>query len=290
MYILRRTGNPANDIVDIINSNRTSHKLHRLNDSPGLGCMALQYVELCKGNCTADGVANCKPTEDDFTEVFAPNCGVELPTFGAITGHIVGCQSKYLEPSLAYAHVLVKDNTSLSILRNRSHTEVGVGMVGDHKGAFFWGILFSNGQTNSTFVLEDNGKAPKQLIIFCEGIPIPRSSEREPPLNEIPVFIHKKKGNCRMHYYYHRCISFERDANQRVLEFASMPKKYRRGPSPYHDGDTEHMHRHSDEDHHTDMNINITESLLISGSEVVNRAKQKKSRNINVQRFSIVVP
>ncbi|KAF2291989.1 hypothetical protein GH714_000049 [Hevea brasiliensis] len=148
-------GNPANDLVGIINENRTAHKLPQLNDSPGLGCMALQYVELCKGNCTGNRAVNCKPPEDDFTEVFAPNCGVELPTFGTITGHIVGCEFKYLQPSEAFSHVIVKDNRTLSILRNKSHTEVGVGLVGLHKGPFFWCILFSNGQTNSTFVLED---------------------------------------------------------------------------------------------------------------------------------------
>ncbi|KAK6260992.1 hypothetical protein QQP08_000166 [Theobroma cacao] len=155
-------GNPANDLVEIINQNRTAQKLPQLNDSPGLGCMALQYVELCKGNCSGNSAVNCKPPDDDFTEVFAPNCGVELPTFGTITGHIVGCQSKYTEPSLAFSHVLVKDKKSLSLLKNKSNTEVGVGLVGFHKGPFFWCILFSNGRTNSTFVLEDRGQGIKQ--------------------------------------------------------------------------------------------------------------------------------
>ncbi|KAG5071853.1 hypothetical protein JHK86_007064 [Glycine max] len=138
-------GNPANDIVDIINKNRTDEKLPRLNDSPGLGCMALQYVELCKGNCTENNVVNCRPPEDDFTEVFAPNCGVELPTFGTITGHIVGCQRKYIEPLLVFSEVLIKDKKSLSLLRNKSHTEVGVGLVGLHKGPFFCFVaIFDN--------------------------------------------------------------------------------------------------------------------------------------------------
>ncbi|KAJ4727321.1 Ferredoxin-related [Melia azedarach] len=119
-------GNPANELVDIINNNRSSQKLPKLNDSPGLGCMALQYVELCKGNCTSGNAVNCKPPEDEFTEVFAPNCGVELPTFGTITGHIVGCQSKYLEPSEAFSRVLVKDKNTLSLLRNKSHNEIVV--------------------------------------------------------------------------------------------------------------------------------------------------------------------
>ncbi|KAJ0111504.1 hypothetical protein Patl1_00044 [Pistacia atlantica] len=74
--------------------------------------MALQYVELCKGNCSNGNAVNCQPPEDDFTEVFAPNCGVELATVGTITGHIVGCQSKHVEPSLAFSNVLVRPSES----------------------------------------------------------------------------------------------------------------------------------------------------------------------------------
>ena len=147
-----------------------------MNDSPGLGCMALQYVELCKGNCTENNVVNCRPPEDDFTEVFAPNCGVELPTFGTITGHIVGCQRKYLEPSLAFSEVLIKDEKSLSLLKNKSHTEVGVGLVGLHKGPFFWCVLFSNGKTNSTFVLENHGAGIQQKKGCYSGSTTPCSS------------------------------------------------------------------------------------------------------------------
>ncbi|XP_015866252.3 uncharacterized protein LOC107403853 [Ziziphus jujuba] len=169
-------GNPATDIVSIINHNRTAHKLPELNDSPGLGCIALQYIELCKSNCTKNNTVNCKPSEDDFTEVFAPNCGVELPTFDTITGHIVGCQSKYLEPSLAYSNVLIRDKRALSILRNKSHSEVGVGMVGVHKGPFFWCVLFSSGKTNSTFVLEDRGVGIKQKKGCYSGSSIPCSA------------------------------------------------------------------------------------------------------------------
>ena len=120
--------------------------------------MALQYVEECKGNCTRNNnTINCRPSEDDFTEVFAPNCGVELPTFGTISGHIVGCQSKYIEPSEAFSQVLIRDKKTLSLLRNKTHTEVGVGMIGN-KGHFFWCVLFSISQTNTTFVLEDRGQ------------------------------------------------------------------------------------------------------------------------------------
>lgn len=173
-------GNPANEIVNIINNNRTAHKLPALNDSPGLGCMALQYVEFCKSNCSNNNnTVHCKPSDDEFTEVFAPNCGVELPTFGTITGHILGCESKYVEPSLAFTHVLVRDNKALSILRNKSHYEVGVGMVKVHKGPVLWGILFSNDKTNSTFVLEDRGMGIKQKTGCYSGSNLPCSAAQK---------------------------------------------------------------------------------------------------------------
>ncbi|XP_043717473.1 uncharacterized protein LOC122665389 [Telopea speciosissima] len=155
-------GNPANELVDIINENRTAQKLPRLKDNAGLGCMALQYAEECTGNCTSNNTVSCRPPEDDFTEVFAPNCGVELPTFGTISGHIVGCQSKYFDPSQAFSHILVQDKKTLSVVTSKEHTEVGVGLMGTHKGPFFWCVLFSSGQTNSTFVLEGGGRGIQQ--------------------------------------------------------------------------------------------------------------------------------
>ncbi|KAA8520405.1 hypothetical protein F0562_014661 [Nyssa sinensis] len=169
-------GNPANDLVDIINRNRTTQRLSQLNNSPGLGCMALQYVEECKGNCTTNNTVNCQPPEDDFTEVFAPNCGVELPTFGIISGHIVGCQHKYLEPSEAFSLVLVQDKKSLSLLTNKTHTEVGVGLIRAHRGPYFWCVLFSSSQTNATFVLENLGEGIKQKKGCYSGTSIPCSS------------------------------------------------------------------------------------------------------------------
>ncbi|XP_010274581.1 PREDICTED: uncharacterized protein LOC104609867 [Nelumbo nucifera] len=177
MVSAKSHGNPANELVSIINENRTAQKLPRLKDNPGLGCMALQYAVDCKGNCTANNTVSCQPSEDDFTEIFAPNCGVELPTFDNISGHIVGCQFKYLEPSQAFSNILVRDKKALSLLRSKEHTEVGVGLIGTHRGPFFWCILFSNGQTNSTFVLEGGGRGIKQkrgcfsgTIIQCSGV------------------------------------------------------------------------------------------------------------------------
>ncbi|KAI3444845.1 hypothetical protein Pfo_001510 [Paulownia fortunei] len=170
-------GNAANDLLEVINKNRTAQKLPKLSDSPGLGCIALQYAEECKGNCSSNNTIHCQPLEDDFTEVFAPNCGVELPTFGTISGYILGCQQKYLQPPEAFSHVLVQDQKALSLLRNRTITEVGVGIIGSHKhkGPYIWCVLFSDSQTNTTFVLEDLGKGIEQKRGCYSGTSMPCS-------------------------------------------------------------------------------------------------------------------
>jgi hypothetical protein len=57
-------GNPANDLVAVINS---KSKLPALRNSAGLGCMALQYIWECMDNT----VEYCKPPEAHITA----NCG-----------------------------------------------------------------------------------------------------------------------------------------------------------------------------------------------------------------------
>ncbi|KAL8236153.1 hypothetical protein R6Q59_017234 [Mikania micrantha] len=160
----RNHGNQANDLVDIINKNRTSKRLPILNNSPGLGCVALQYIKECRVNCSENNTVNCKPSENDFTEIFAPNCGVELPTFGTISGLIVGCQQKHLDPPEAFSRALIHSNKTLSIIHNKTHTEVGVGIVREkrHKGPYLWCALFGSNKKNTTFVLEDLGKGIEQ--------------------------------------------------------------------------------------------------------------------------------
>lgn len=157
-------GNEANDLVDIINRNRTLKRLPLLNNSPGLGCVALQYIKECRANCSENNTVECNPPEDDFTEIFAPNCGVELPTFGTISGLIVACQQKHLDPPEAFSQTLIHSNKTLSIIHNKTHTEVGVGIVRakSHKGPYLWCALFSSNKRNSSFVLQDLGKGVEQ--------------------------------------------------------------------------------------------------------------------------------
>ncbi|GLJ21546.1 hypothetical protein SUGI_0399300 [Cryptomeria japonica] len=154
-------GNPADELVDMINKNRSSHiksPSSQLYDNPGLACMALQYIDTYNGKCDEGK----KPPEVDITEVFAPDCGVELATVQTISGRLLACQLHYAEPAQAFSQLLIESKKSLSILYDGNHTEVGVGVSGTNGGGpYFWCALFGSGQTNSTFELE-GGKALKQ--------------------------------------------------------------------------------------------------------------------------------
>lgn len=162
-------GNPATEIVDLINQNRTASNLPKLFDSPGLGCMALQYISECTANCSSNSTITCQPPEDDVTEVYAPNCGVELPTVRTISGQIIGCQWKYLNPEEAFSEVIAPDKKSLWLLHSKEHTEIGVGLRRIKKGASFWSVLFGNGSSNASFVLEGGRGIEQKTGCFSGG-------------------------------------------------------------------------------------------------------------------------
>ncbi|RWW48680.1 hypothetical protein BHE74_00045226 [Ensete ventricosum] len=161
---------PLDMIVDFVNKNRTATKLPKLYNSPGLGCMALQFLLECTQNCTSNNTLACQPAEIDITEVYAPNCGVELPTVNTISGHLVGCYWSHLNPEQAFSTVLVPTKTSLSVLHSKEHHEVGVGYVREHHGPFLWCILFSDGNaTSSTFALEGGTGIKQRRGCFSGG-------------------------------------------------------------------------------------------------------------------------
>ncbi|CAD5189021.1 unnamed protein product, partial [Musa acuminata subsp. malaccensis] len=140
-------------LVAVINSDRTSHKSHALFDNAGLGCLALQYIKAYQGQCGEVG-DNKKPPDTSFVDTFAPNCGVEAPTLAPITGRLLACQSTYVSPEEAF-DILIENGRSLQILYDKNHTEVGVAVSGTDGGApYFWCVLFSNGTTNGSFVLQ----------------------------------------------------------------------------------------------------------------------------------------
>ncbi|KAI3468059.1 hypothetical protein Pfo_024722 [Paulownia fortunei] len=150
------TDNPADQLVAAINSNRTASKSSSLYSNPGLACIALQYIKAYQGDCSAVGGPNAKrPADSEFAETFAPNCGVEASTLTPITGRLLGCQSKYVKPSVAFSEILMKNDKSMEILQSKNHSEVGAAVSGSDGGApFFWCVLFSNGKSNNSFVLE----------------------------------------------------------------------------------------------------------------------------------------
>ncbi|XP_076895456.1 uncharacterized protein LOC143548081 [Bidens hawaiensis] len=148
------THNPADELVAIINNNRTAHKAPTLANNPGLACIALQYIKAYQGNCDDVGKSK-KPADSEFADTFAPKCGVEVATLAPITGRVIGCQSKYVNPERAYTEILTMKNRSLNIIYNTTYAEVGAAVSGsDGGGPYFWCLLFSNGKLNSSFVLE----------------------------------------------------------------------------------------------------------------------------------------
>uniref|UniRef100_A0A2P2Q5H2 Ferredoxin-related family protein n=1 Tax=Rhizophora mucronata TaxID=61149 RepID=A0A2P2Q5H2_RHIMU len=154
--VMRVTNNPADQLVAVLNSNRTANNKSSLYDNPGLGCIALQYIKAYQGDCGSVGGPNAKkPDDSEFADTFAPNCGVLGTTLKQITGRLLGCQTKYVSPARAFSEILIEKDKSLEILYNKNHTEVGAAVTGTDGGSpYFWCLLFSNGKRNSSFALE----------------------------------------------------------------------------------------------------------------------------------------
>ena len=153
--------NPANALVALVNADRAAAKLPALRTTKGLGCMALQCIARCLAlspatACAADGTLAppCHPPETDITEVYAANCGVELPTVDVVSGRILGCSSQSSDGVSGDALHMV----NATVVRGREHAQVGAGV--DRGG--FWCLLFSSGSPNSSFQLEAAGRGIAQ--------------------------------------------------------------------------------------------------------------------------------
>ncbi|XP_006659474.1 uncharacterized protein LOC102704354 [Oryza brachyantha] len=156
--------NPADQLVSLINSNRTASKASSLDDNQGLGCIALQYIKAYEGQCNQVGQSK-KPMESSFAETFAPNCGVQVATLSKITGRLLACQSNYATPGQAF-DFLVNDAKSLEVLHSKNHTEVGAAVTGTSGGGpYFWCVLFSSGKPNTSFKVD--GGVPKSVRPGC---------------------------------------------------------------------------------------------------------------------------
>lgn len=150
------TDNPADELVSAINNNRTASKSSSLYSNPGLACIALQYIKAYNGDCSSVGGPDSKkPSDSEFAETFAPNCGVEASTLTPITGRLLGCQSEYVDPLQAFSGILMKNDKSIAVLQSKNHSEVGAAVSSSDGGSpYFWCVLFSNGNSNQSFVLE----------------------------------------------------------------------------------------------------------------------------------------
>ncbi|CAH9090300.1 unnamed protein product [Cuscuta epithymum] len=156
--VIRVTDNPADKLVDALNKNRTAKKLPSLYSNPGLACIALQYIKAYQGDCKSvggEGSEAKKPADSEFNETFAPNCSVKVNTLAHITGRFIACQSEYVDSPYAFSHILIGKQKSFDILYSKNHTEVGAAVSGtDRGGPYFWCVLFSNGKSNQSFVLD----------------------------------------------------------------------------------------------------------------------------------------
>lgn len=74
-------------------------------------------------------------------------------------------------------NLLVPDQKTLSLVKNRTFREAGVGIIGrsKHKGPYIWCVLFSESERNGTFVLEDLGKGIEQKRGCYSGTSLPCS-------------------------------------------------------------------------------------------------------------------
>ena len=194
MVVVFVAGNPANDLVALINGKRAASKLPALRNSRGLGCMALQYISECMATgaaCSSGNTVACQPPEAHITEVYAANCGVELPTVDVISGRLVGCHRDRDGPEDALQAVLASPTgngngnstttNALAVIRGKEHTQVGAGFDRAHRrGPFFWCLLFSSGSANSTFLLEAGGKGIDQTH-GCFSAPDRPSCNAAPP-------------------------------------------------------------------------------------------------------------
>ncbi|PIA27671.1 hypothetical protein AQUCO_07600082v1 [Aquilegia coerulea] len=155
--------NPADELVSVLNKNRTAHKSSALPDNAGLACIAIQYIKAYQGKCDDVGGSNAKvPADAEFVETFAPNCGVQVTTLAPITGRLIACQSHYISPNEAFSELLIHNQRSLDILYSKNHTQVGAAVSGsDGGGPYFWCILFGSGNSTNSFVL-DGGVAKSQ--------------------------------------------------------------------------------------------------------------------------------
>lgn len=164
----------------LINSKRAAARLPALRNSAGLGCMALQYISDCTAAaaaaCSSQNKVACQPPEAHITEVYAANCGVELPTVGVISGRLIGCNRESAAPKDALQAVLKNKSGGEAVVLGKEHTQVGAGFDRAHRrGPFFWCLLFSSGSANSTFLLEAGGKGIQQKY-GCFSAPGPQEA------------------------------------------------------------------------------------------------------------------
>eukprot|EP00250_Pteridium_aquilinum_P005932 c15947_g1_i1 orf=356-907(+) len=164
-------------------------KMASLADNAGLACIALQYVHAFDQEC--DEVGKARPAEKLLNSTFAAACGVAPSSVVTpLSGVLLYCQGSYVKPSEAFQHLLGSNSsTSLAIISNASHTEMGVA-VGSYDGGspFYWAALFSDAPPNSTFLFSD-GQPLMQHEGCFSGLGQPCSKAPPPPTLSTPFIL-----------------------------------------------------------------------------------------------------
>ncbi|KAI9106816.1 hypothetical protein K1719_022440 [Acacia pycnantha] len=132
LYVaLAVSADTKDELVAMVNAKRIAHRLSSLHVSPGLTCIAVQYIKAYEGDCEAVGEPDeKKPPESAFYASYS-----------------------YVDADQAFSEIIITNQESLDILYSENHTQVGVAVAAIDRGPpYFWCVLFSNGEPNSTFV------------------------------------------------------------------------------------------------------------------------------------------
>jgi hypothetical protein len=166
--------NPADELADLINSNRTAAAAAtELLNNGGLACLALQYVHEFGQEC--DKVGKERPDEGLFGSTFAAACGVEPAIVATpLSGSLLFCQSSYVKPAVAFG-LLASTSKALSIISNPNHTQFGVAIASYAGGGpYYWAAFFSNASNpNTSFVFANSGKPLPQHEGCFSGTGLP---------------------------------------------------------------------------------------------------------------------
>ena len=97
----------------------------------------------------------------------APTVAWNFPLSAPFRASSWGANTSTSSHREAFSHMLVRDKKTLFLLSNKTHAQVGVGMIRTSKGSY-WCNFFSSSHKNSSFVLEalEHGGSRFNIVAF----------------------------------------------------------------------------------------------------------------------------